>query len=72
MKLDDMDKVHSRMRGYIPEYDKLPKIPNNLSQRNAGSNNVSKTTSPRQLNSKRALEELQTAAEGLPKIPEFL
>jgi hypothetical protein len=26
----DKEKFYSRMRGYIPEYDKLPKLANNV------------------------------------------
>ena len=26
--MEDLEKFHSRMRGFVPEYEKLPKIAN--------------------------------------------
>ena len=55
----DKDKFFSRMRGYIPEYDKLPKLATAV-------NTVQKQPKPPKSN---ALEEILQAAEGVPKIP---
>ena len=50
------------MRGYIPEYEKLPKI----SLKGKSGANTTKN-SP-----KRMEEEISAASVGVPKIPEFL
>ncbi len=54
--MEDVNKVHSKMRGFIPEYDKLPKIAHSSAPPKAS----------KKLN---ALEEILQAAEGVPKIP---
>ena len=56
LKLDDTDKFHEKMRGYIPEYEKLPRIKHTKIH-----------PSPT-----RVEDELEAAVKGLPKIPQFL
>ena len=58
MWMEDVNKFHTKMRGFIPEYDKLPKI--------------SHSSAPPKVSKKpNALDEILQAAEGVPKIPQF-